>query len=270
MTRTRAVLWHHTWHHDAIDNVTSKSKWCASDAACPKCVKTKLPKNKATNARQGPPRAPGGPPDATPSPTYLGASLWLEPTTTLFTLCYNAALGNYFTNLHKGGWGGPPTPLAQRASTSESHTCTSTASCDDPGSCRVECTGERPLTVVLESDHGSSKARGCSSSIMATHSHNHHHGLISTSVLPCPHIMPLDGGSGFTFTHPSISLCSSPLVHHPPACCLPPASAHLPPRRNRWSSPGGGGSRAPWCSLPPGGCMAQNLPMQPPSSPPPS
>ena len=122
----------------------------------------------------------GGPPDATPSPAYLGMPLQPEPTTALFTLCYNAAHGNYFTNLQKGGWGGPPTPPAQRASTSESCACTSMASCGHPSTCGVECAGEWPPTVVSESDHGSSKARGCSSSIMDPHSRNYPCGLASS------------------------------------------------------------------------------------------
>ena len=44
------------------------------------------------NPRQGPPRSPGGLPDATLSPKYLGASLQPEPTTALFTLYYNATV----------------------------------------------------------------------------------------------------------------------------------------------------------------------------------
>ena len=147
---------------------------------------------------------PGGPPDATPSPAYLGTLPRPEPTTTLFTLCYNATLRKYFTNLHKGGWGGPPSPLAQRASTSESHTCTSMASSGSPSSSGVKHTGEQS-----ESNHGLLKSRGCSSSIMATHSHNRHRGLISSLVLPCPCVMSLDGSSGFASPHPYISLCSS-------------------------------------------------------------
>ena len=64
-------------------------------------MNTKLPK-KATNPRKGPPGWPGDPQDATPSPTYLGASPQPEPTTTLFTLYYNAVLSNYkFTHLQK-------------------------------------------------------------------------------------------------------------------------------------------------------------------------
>ena len=54
------------------------------------------------NPRQGPPRLPDDPPDTTPSPAYLGMSLRLEPTTTLFTLYYNTAFFFFFfffTNL---------------------------------------------------------------------------------------------------------------------------------------------------------------------------
>ena len=169
-----------------------------------KCIKTKLPR-KPRNARQGPPRVLGGLPDATPFPAYLGVPPQLEPTTALFTLCYNAAHRNYFTNLQKGRWGGPPAPPAQRASTSESLTCTSTASCGDPSTCRVEHTGEWPPTMVSESDCRSSKARGCSSSIMDPHSHNHLCGSAPSPVSPCS--SKLVGSSS---SHSSASSCSSP------------------------------------------------------------
>ena len=81
-------------------------------------LKQNYPKTKLQNVRQVPPGVLGGPPDTTPSPEYLGTAPRLEPTTTLFTLCYNATLRNYFENLHKGGKGGPPTLPVQRASTS--------------------------------------------------------------------------------------------------------------------------------------------------------
>ena len=113
-------------------------------------------------------------------------------------------------NLHKGGWGGPPTLPAQRASTSESCMCTSMASCGDPGPCGVKCTGERLPTVALESDRGSSKVRGCSLSIMVTHSRNPCCGSISSSVLLCPCAAPLDSSLGFASLRPSVSSCSSP------------------------------------------------------------
>ena len=91
---------------------------------------------------------------------------------------YNAALRNCFTNLHTRGRSGPSALPAQRACNSESGTCTSTASSGSPGS-SVEHKVEQS-----ESDCGSSKVRGCSSSIMDAHSHDHHCG----SALPCPHI----------------------------------------------------------------------------------
>ena len=118
---------------------------------------------------------------------------------------YNAALRNYFTNLHKRGWGGPPSPPAQRVCNPESSVCTSTASSGSPGSSEAMHKVEQS-----ESDCRSLKARGCSSSIMDAHSSSHHCGLISHLVLPCPHVMSLDGSLGFVSTHPSISLCSSP------------------------------------------------------------
>ena len=164
----------------------------------------KLPRKMPQNTRQGPPGLLGGPSDATPSPTYLGASLRPERTTTLFTLCYNAALKNYFTNLQKGGWGGPPTPPAQRASTSESHTCTSMASCDDPGSCRIKCTGEQPPTVASESDCRLSKVKHCSSSIMDPHSHDHLCGSASGPISPCS---SKSVGSSSSGSPPSPSAC---------------------------------------------------------------
>ena len=170
----------------------------------------------------------------------------------LFTLCYNAAHGNYFTNLQKGGWGGPPTPLAQRTSTSESHACTSMTSCGNPGTCRVKCAGEWPLTIVSESNRGSLKVRGCSSSNMDPHSHDHLCGLAPSPIFPCS--SKLVGSSSPRFLPPHV---------HPPLAHLPPlvSAHHLPlgessaqPRR-RWAP-----SSAMRCDPAPGGRVAQNSP----------
>ena len=150
---------------------------------------------------------------------YLGTSPQLEPTTALFILYYKAVLNNYESiHLQKQGWGGPPIPPAQRASTSESHACTSTAvSCGNPDSCRVKCTGEQPPTVVSESNSRSSKVRGFSSSIIDPHSHGHHHlcGSASRSVCPCLSPAPPDDGSEF----------ASPVL---PYLWGPPLPVHLP------------------------------------------
>ena len=125
------------------------------------------------------------------------------------------------TNLQKVGWGGPPTLPAQRTSTSESHACTSTAiSCGDYGSCGVECTGERPPTVASESDCGSSKVRGSSSSIIDPHLHDCHclRGSASRSISPCssPTLPDNDSpcsskstGSSSSRSPPSPSACPS-------------------------------------------------------------
>ena len=204
---------------------------------CPKHVNTKLPKKKPQNVRQGPPGLPGGLPDATPSPAYLGASPQLEPITALFTLCYNAALRNYFTNLQKVGQGHPPTLPAQRASTSEPHACTSMASCGDPSSCGVECTGEWPLTVALESNHRPSKVRGSSLSIMDPHSHDCLCGSASHSISPCSNPVPPDDNSPGSSKSAGSSSSRSP--PSPSACLPPPLDYHhcpLPPRRNHRSS----------------------------------
>ena len=108
---------------------------------------------------------------------------------------YNATLRNYFTNLHKRGRGGPPALPAQRACNSESGMCTSMASSGSPGS-----SGVKHKVEQSESDCGSLKVRGCSSSIMDAHSCGCHCGLISSLVLPCPGIASLDGSSGFVST----------------------------------------------------------------------
>ena len=60
------------------------------------------------NLRWGPPRLLSGLPDATPSPTYLGASPQLESTTTLFTLYYNAMVINQHIYRNVGGAALPP------------------------------------------------------------------------------------------------------------------------------------------------------------------
>ena len=130
---------------------------------------------------------------------------------------YNAALRNYFTKLHTRGQGGPPAPPAQRACNSKSSVCTSTASSGSPGSNGVEHKVE-----WSESDHGSSIARGCSLSIMDTHSCDHCHGL----ALPCPHISSLGGTLGFDSPHPSTSSHSSSSGSSPSSCiCLPSSSS---------------------------------------------
>ena len=107
----------------------------------------------------------------------------------LFTLYYNAVHSLYKSmNLQKQGWGGLHAPPAQSSSTSDSRACTSTAvSRGDPGSCGVECTEKWPPTVSSESNHGSSKVRGSSSSTIDPHSHNRPCpcGLTSCSVSPC-------------------------------------------------------------------------------------
>ena len=144
----------------------------------------------------------------------------------IYTIFYNATLRNYFTHLHTRGRGGPPALPAQRACNSESGTCTSMASSGSPGSSWVEHKVER-----LESDRGSLKVRGCSSSIMDAHSHDHHRGLAS----PSSHVLSLGGTLRFDSPHPSTSSCSS---FSPSSCiCSPP-----PLRRSCQSRPGGGGS----------------------------
>ena len=98
------------------------------------------------------------------------------------------------------GRGGPPAPPAQRTCSSESGACTSTTSSGSPGSSRVEHKVEQS-----ESDHGSSKARGCSSFIMDTHSCDRLHGSISGLASPCPRVSSPGGASGFDSPHPSPS-----------------------------------------------------------------
>ena len=129
---------------------------------------------------------------------------------------YNAALRNYFTNLHTRGWGSPPALPAQRACNSESSVCTSTASSGSPGSSRAEHKVEQ-----LESNRGSLKERGCSSSIMDAHSRDRHCG----SALPCPHVLSLGGASGFNSPHPSTSLPLSSSGSSPSSCVCSPSSS---------------------------------------------
>ena len=74
----------------------------------PKCGNTKLPRKRLQNTRQGPPRSLGDAPAATPSPVYLGASPQPEPTTTLFTLYYNAMVTNQHMYINEGGVALPP------------------------------------------------------------------------------------------------------------------------------------------------------------------
>ena len=57
----------------------------------------------AANRRQGPPGSPGGPRDATPSPTYLGASPQPEPTTTLFIYIILQSLCTHFYKFTNSG-----------------------------------------------------------------------------------------------------------------------------------------------------------------------
>ena len=125
---------------------------------------------------------------------------------------------------------------AQSASSSDSCTCTSTAvSWGDPGSCRVKCTGELPPTVALKFDHGSSKVRASSLSMIDPHSHDRRHpcGSTSCSVLPCSGAAPPDGDLGLLPVLPHLQGPPPPPLHH----LLPPSAHHsLPPRRNCRSS----------------------------------
>ena len=129
---------------------------------------------------------------------------------------YNAAIRNYFMNLHTIGQDSPPTLPAQRACSSESGTCTSTASSGSPGSCKVERS---------ESDCGLSKVRGCSLSIMDAHSHNHLHGSISILASPHPCVSSPGGTSGFDSPHPSTSLHLSSSGLLPSSCICSPSSS---------------------------------------------
>ena len=163
---------------------------------------------------QGHPGMLGCPPDATSSPTYFSVSLRPEPTTALFTLFLQCHTKELLPNLHTIGRGCPPTPPAQRACSSESSVCTSMASSGSPGSSKVE---------QSESDRGSLKARGCSSSIMDAHSHDHLHGSISGWVSPHLHISSPGGALGFDSPHPSTS-CLSSSGSSPSSCVCSPSS----------------------------------------------
>ena len=146
--------------------------------------------------------------------------LQLESATALFTLCYNAAHRNYFTNLQMGGHGSPPALPAQRASTSESCACTSMVSCGNPGTCRVKRAWERSWTMVSESDCRSSKVRGCSSSIMDPYSCDHLRGSASSPISPCSYKLV-----GSSSSHSSTSSCSSPSGSSSSSCvCLSSSS----------------------------------------------
>ena len=64
--------------------------------------------------------------------------------------------------------------------------------------------------MVSESDHRSLKARGCLSSIIATHSHDHHHVFDLQFGFALPMCCIVGRRFRFCFPHPSISSCSSP------------------------------------------------------------
>ena len=91
-----------------------------------------------------------------------------EPTSTLFIpISYYNFTTSFAT---KSNYVNIFPTIAQRSSNSDSLTCTSTAtSIGDPSTCGVRCLGEwpsTPITVVSESDHGSSAS--LSSSPMTT------------------------------------------------------------------------------------------------------
>ena len=118
------------------------------------------------------------------------------------------------------------------------------ASSGSPTSSEVEHKVERS-----ESDRGSSKARGCSSSIMDAHSRDHLCGSISCLASPHLCISSPGGASGFDFPRPSTSLRSSSLGLSPSSCICSPSSSKeellVQARRQQ--------IRAPRCSLPLGG-----------------
>ena len=120
--------------------------------------------------------------------------------------------------------------LAQSSSTSNSHASTLTAiSLSDPGSHGVKHPREWPPAVALESDHGSSKARHSSSSMINPNSHNHHHlcGSASCSVSPCSSAMLLDGNSGPASPCSSASSCSSSSCSSSFSSCKEESSGQL-------------------------------------------
>ena len=222
----------HDITHDVTappDDVTSKNKRHTLDAVCLKRVNMELSKTAAK------PKA---------GTTWItGWSTCCHTLSHVFgcipvTRAYNHFIYiilqccAYFfyksTNLQKRGQGGPCAPPAQSSSTSDSHACTSTAvSCGDPSFCGVECTGEQPLTVALESDCGSSKVRGSSSSMIDSHSHDCHHlhGLASHSVSPCSSPVPLDDGLGLTSPCSSMSMGSSSSSHSSSSSSTCPSSS---------------------------------------------
>ena len=190
--------------------------------------------------------------DACPMP-HSPPCIWVHPHDWSLQLLYlhyyffyNTTLRNYFANLHTIGLGGPPTPPSQRACSSESGTCTSTASSGSPGSSKVEWS---------ESDRRSSKAKGCSSSIMNAHSRNCLHGSIFILVSPCPCISSPGSASGFDSPHPSTSSHSSSLGSSPSSCiCSPsPSEEESSVQARTWWVLRSAMRSASW------GCVAQNL-----------
>ena len=117
---------------------------------------TKLPKtavDRQEHCSNGTPRVPGVPCDATPSPTYLGASAGLEPTTALFIIISTSFVtksSKVMKNCKSGVFSGDARPNrrppAHRSLNSDSVMCTSMViatsiggnqSIGDPGICRV-------------------------------------------------------------------------------------------------------------------------------------
>ena len=157
-------------------------------------------------------RALGVPRNATPSSTYLGMSPQLEPTTALSIL---TATKSFITNWAKyvlhGNVRLAHGPLAQGLSNSASSTCTSMASprviatssgsiwsIGDPSICGATHLGvwgdnagphgpSAPITVALESDHGSSYASPSDPSMTTFQSRRHCHlfGFTSSSGSVC-------------------------------------------------------------------------------------
>ena len=208
---------------------------------------------------------PGCPPDATPSPHVF----WRVPATgaynciiyTFFFFKNNAALRNYFANLHTIGWGGPPTLPAQRACSSESSACTSTASSGSPGSSGVNIKwSSQSLTTGRPRRGAAHRPLWMPTPAIVF--------VAPSPVWPRPISVSrrLAALRGLTPPIPPPPCARPPQAHH-----APPASAcPLPPRRSCQSRPGGSGPSGLWCGLPLGGHGAQNLPMWQPVSPPPS
>ena len=106
--------------------------------------------------------------------------------------------------------------ISQRSSTSDSLTCTSTAtSIGDPASHGVGCLGERPSAMVSESDHRSSYASLSSSPMTTSQSHEccHLFGSCSSSWSTCSISSscssPCSSSTSVTGSSWSISSCSS-------------------------------------------------------------